>query len=95
MARTVGIRFRQAGKIFYYDAGDLELQVSNYVVVETAHGLSVGRVVIAPDQVITQEGIQADDLKPVLRQASPEDVERSDEMKQMLRAAILRQQGRY
>jgi cell fate regulator YaaT (PSP1 superfamily) len=90
MARTVGIRFRQAGKIFYYDAGDLELQVSNYVVVETAHGLSVGRVVIAPDQVISQEGIHQDDLKPVLRLATADDVERSDEMKQRAADAVLR-----
>ena len=38
MANPAGIRFRQAGKIFYYDAGDLELHSSAYVVVETAHG---------------------------------------------------------
>ncbi|HLF79981.1 MAG TPA: regulatory iron-sulfur-containing complex subunit RicT [Dehalococcoidia bacterium] len=94
MARTVGIRFRQAGKIFYYDAGDIELNVSNYVVVETAHGLSVGRVVIAPDQVITQEGVNSSELKPVLRIATPEDVERADQMKARATEAVIRAKGK-
>ncbi len=52
MARTTGVRLRQAGKIFYYDAGELDLQVGEYVVVDTSHGVAVGRVVIALDQVI-------------------------------------------
>ncbi len=78
MSDTVGIRFRQAGKIFYYDAGDFELQLSNYVVVETSHGLAVGRVVITPEQVIANEATTGDDLKPVLRLATTEDVEAFD-----------------
>ncbi len=78
MADTVGIRFRQAGKIFYYDAVDFELQLSNYVVVETSHGRAVGRVVITPDQVIANEATTGDDLKPVLRLATTEDVEAFD-----------------
>jgi cell fate regulator YaaT (PSP1 superfamily) len=94
MARTVGIRFRQAGKVFYYDAKGLELEVSNYVVVETAHGLAVGRVVIAPDQVISQEGVNVHDLKPVLRLATPEDVERADEMKGRASEAVMRAKGK-
>jgi cell fate regulator YaaT (PSP1 superfamily) len=82
MSRTVGIRFKQAGKIFYYDAGDLELEVNNYVVVDTAHGHAVGRVIIAPDQVIANESSSVDDMKPVLRLATQEDFERDEEMKQ-------------
>jgi cell fate regulator YaaT (PSP1 superfamily) len=80
MARPAGIRFRQAGKIFYYDAGDLELHTSAYVVVETAHGASVGRVVISPDQFISSEGINESELKPILRLATEEDVEHHEAM---------------
>jgi cell fate regulator YaaT (PSP1 superfamily) len=80
MARPAGIRFRQAGKIFYYDAGDLELHTSAYVVVETAHGAAVGRVVISPDQFVSSEGINENDLKPILRAATEEDVEQHEAM---------------
>jgi cell fate regulator YaaT (PSP1 superfamily) len=80
MARPAGIRFRQAGKIFYYDAGDLELHSSAYVVVETAHGMAVGRVVIAPDQFVATEGINENDIKPIVRLATEEDVEQNEAM---------------
>jgi cell fate regulator YaaT (PSP1 superfamily) len=89
MTRTVGVRFRQAGKIFYYDARDFELEVGNYVVVDSAHGLAAGRVVIAPDQVIANEASSADDLKPVLRVATTEDMERMHEMEQRAADALL------
>src|SRR3712207_7947025 len=55
--------------------------VSAYVVVETAHGTAVGRVVIAPDQVIASDGINEADLKPILRLATEEDVERHEGMR--------------
>jgi len=89
MARTAGVRFRQAGRIFYYDGGDLELEVGTYVVAESAHGLEVGRVVIAPDQVIANEASQGE-LKPLLRIATPADVEKSEAMKEKARDALHR-----
>ena len=88
MASTVGIRFRQAGKIFYYDSDDFEMQISNYVVVDTSHGLSVGRVVITPDQVIANEATKGDDLKPVLRLATPEDVEAFDAAQEKAKESV-------
>jgi cell fate regulator YaaT (PSP1 superfamily) len=88
MARTAGVRFRQAGKIFYYDAQDFELEVGSYVVVDSAHGLAVGRVVIAPDQVIANEASTASELKPVLRIATDDDVERMEEMKEAASNAL-------
>ncbi len=75
----VGIRFKEAGKVYYFDASGLELDVGNYVVVETPHGQEVGRVVIAPDQVIVSEIKET--LKPVRRLAQPEDLERAEERK--------------
>ena len=75
----VGVRFHEAGKVYYYDAGEHDLDVGNYVVVETSHGLEIGRVVISPDQVIGSEIREA--LKPVVRIATPEDLARSRELK--------------
>ena len=76
----VGIRFKEAGKIYYFGAGSMELDVSNYVVVETSHGQEVGRVVISPEQVIVSEIKES--LKPIIRQAEPEDLERAAELKE-------------
>lgn len=89
MARTVGVRFRQAGKIFYYDALDFEMEAGSYVVVDSAHGTAVGRVVVAPDQVIANESSGADAPKPVLRIATPEDIERMEEMREKAHDALL------
>ncbi len=88
MARTVGVRFRQAGKVFYYDALDFELVVGDYVVVDSAHGLAVGRVMISPDQVISNESSNNGEMKPVLRIATAEDVERGDEMRDKAHDAL-------
>ena len=89
MARTVGVRFRQAGKIFYYDALDFEMEVGSYVIVDSAHGVAAGRVVIAPEQVIVNEASTAGDLKPVLRPATPDDIERMHEMEGRAHDALL------
>src|SRR5436309_833470 len=80
MANLCGVRFKQAGKVFYFDAGDFELDVGAYVVAETVQGLALGRVVIAPGQVIENE--VRDELKPLLRVATQEDVERADALKE-------------
>ena len=92
--RTAGIRFRQAGKIYYYDAGNLEMQPGMYVVVETSHGLAVGRVVVAPDQVIANESSGVDDQKVILRLATPEDIEQSEAMRAKANEAVLKTKER-
>ena len=76
----VGVRFKEAGKIYYYDAGQFSLDVGNYAVVETSHGLEIGRVVIAPDQVIASEIKES--LKPILRVATPDDLKHWSELKE-------------
>ncbi|MDP3769280.1 MAG: stage 0 sporulation family protein, partial [Dehalococcoidia bacterium] len=75
----VGVRFKEAGKVYYFDAGGLELDVGTYVVVGTSHGQEVGRVVISPEQVIASEIKES--LKPILRRAEPEDLEKAEELK--------------
>ena len=68
----VGVRFRRAGEVFYFDSGELDLDVEDEVVVETEKGLELVRVVIAPKQVMYSE--LEGPLKPVLRKANPEDL---------------------
>lgn len=77
--RIAGIRFRNAGKVFYFHAAGLRLEPGEYVVVESARGPELGKVVIAPDQVIVNE-LNLDDLKPILRLATDDDVHRHDSL---------------
>jgi cell fate regulator YaaT (PSP1 superfamily) len=83
----VGIRFKEAGRIYYFDARGFELDVGNYVVVDTSHGKEVGRVVVSPSQVIASEIKES--LKPILRIATPEDLERAAELKKRAREQLL------
>lgn len=70
---VVGVRFRRAGKIYHFDAGDLELGVGDYVVVETARGLECGQVVVGPRRVAVEE-LQPP-VRRVVRLAREEDLE--------------------
>jgi len=74
MPEVVGVRFKQAGRVYYFDAGSIPLKVNDLVVVKTSHGLELGRVVISPDQGLRSEIKET--LKPVLRKAQAEDIER-------------------
>jgi len=77
MAEIVGVRFKKAGRIYYFDAAGIDLEVNDRVVVETTHGLELGYVVISPKQVLVNE-ITAP-LKPVVRKAEEEDIKRAQE----------------
>ncbi len=68
---VVGVRFKQAGKIYYFNPGDIPLELDDKAIVETARGLEYGRVVIAP-RLMGQEAI-VQPLKDVVRKATPED----------------------
>src|SRR5262249_58459596 len=74
--RAVGVRFRPAGRIYYYNPAGFELKVGQWVIVESAKGMECGRVVIAPRQIETAE-LNGEGLKPVQRLAS------GDELRQM------------
>lgn len=51
MYDVVGVRFKKAGKIYYFDPGDLSIQKGDFVIVETVRGVEYGKVVIARKQV--------------------------------------------
>ena len=86
MAEVVGVRFREAGKIYYFEGGEHSLPVGTYVVVETSHGQEVGRVVVSPDQVISSE--IKEPLKPVIRVAGPEDLQKTESLRTQAREKL-------
>ena len=77
MAKVVGVRFRNVGKIYYFDPKDFEIGVKDHVIVETARGLEYGRVVMGPKDVKDKEVVHP--LKEVIRKAAPEDDEKEAE----------------
>ena len=85
--KIVGIRFRKAGRVYYFDPTDIDLEISDYVIVETSRGLELGRVVIAPRQVLANE--ITGPLKPVKRKAEPDDVERVQELEEKAEEALI------
>jgi len=72
----VGIRFRPAGRIYYFDPQEASYTTGQYVIVETVRGVEAGRVVIASKKI--RESDLSDPLKPVVRLAS------EDELRMML-----------
>ena len=68
MPKVVGIRFKPATKIYYFDPQDHDLKAGSYVVVETTRGKELGRVVIPPSEVPPDEVVGQ--LKPIERVAT-------------------------
>ncbi len=73
MTTIVGVRFRRAGKIYYFDPTGFEISNGDSVIVETARGVEYGKVVLAPREVEDEKVIQP--LKPIMRKVTPEDEE--------------------
>lgn len=71
MITVIGVRFKKAGKIYYFDPGDIEVETGNHVIVETARGVEYGECVIGKRDIPENEIVSP--LKPVLRIASQED----------------------
>ncbi len=86
MSEIVGVRFHQAGKVYYFDAADNEVEVGDYVVVETSRGQELGKVVISPKQVLFSDITES--LKPVVRKAQAEDVEHAQQQQERSREAL-------
>ena len=71
MIKVIGVRFRDNGKIYYFSAGDLNVETGNNVIVETARGVEFGKVVLGNREVEEEKIVSA--LKPVIRIATEED----------------------
>lgn len=71
MNSIVGVRFKAAGKIYYFDPKDFAVQENQAVIVETVRGLEYGEVVVIKEDVPEEE--LKHPLKPVIRLATPDD----------------------
>ena len=73
MAEVIGVRFKEVGKVYYFAPGEHKLSIDDMVIVETARGVECGTVAlenkIVPDESLTSP------LKPLIRIATPEDLE--------------------
>ncbi|WP_040209926.1 PSP1 domain-containing protein [Clostridium polynesiense] len=77
MITVVGVRFKKAGKIYYFAPADLNVHQGDYVIVETARGIEFGECVIGPKEITEKEIVSP--LKNVLRVAGEEDTEKHQE----------------
>ena len=71
MIKIVGVRFKNAGKVYYFDPVDFDIEKDMDVVVETARGLEFGKVVVGPREMDEEELATA--LKPIIRIATEDD----------------------
>ena len=71
MSLVVGVRFTDAGKLYYYDPGDMALNLGDCVLVETARGLELGEIVLGPREV-ADTGVTSS-LRKVVKRADEKD----------------------
>ncbi len=86
MTRVIGVRFRPAGKIYFFAPGNLEIKTGDKVIVETARGVEFGSVVSEPKDV-EDERITLP-LKPVIRVATQEDKQKEDKNREKEKEAF-------
>ena len=72
MITVIGVRFKKAGKIYYFNPGDLDIKKGDFVVVETARGIEFGECVVGKKEL--REGEIVAPLKNVIRKALDEDI---------------------
>ena len=86
MIKIVGVRFRTAGKVYYFGPKNLDLKIGDRVIVETARGVEMGTVAVAPKEVPDDEVVQP--LKTVQRIATEEDFKRAEKNKEKEKEAF-------
>lgn len=73
MIQVIGVRFRKAGKVYFFDPAGMEIKTGDHVIVETARGIEFGHVVLGNREVEERKVVQP--LKPVIRMANKNDEE--------------------
>ena len=86
MVKVVGIRFRNAGQLYYFGPGKLQLKAGLHVIVETARGVEMGTVMTDPREVSEESVVQP--LKPVIRIATEQDEKQAEKNRQKEKEAF-------
>lgn len=79
MAQVIGVRFKEIGKIYYFDPANNKIEKNQFVIVETTRGVECGIVAIANKEISDEE--IAKPLKPVLKIATQQDLEQVEQNK--------------
>lgn len=77
MANVVGVRFKDVGKVYYFDPVGMEFELDERVIVETVRGLECGEIAIEPKDVSDSEIVKP--LKKIIRKATAEDIKKLEE----------------
>ena len=80
MTGIIGLRFKEVGKIYYFDANNKKFEINDFAIVETAHGLNCGKVVTVKKHF--SDNGAAKELKKVVRKAEFKDIERLEKLKE-------------
>ena len=86
MTRVIGVRFRPAGKIYFFAPGKYEVKTGDKVIVETARGVEFGSVVTGPKEI--EDGKITQPLKSVIRIATQEDIYKEEKNREKEKEAF-------
>ncbi len=86
MANVIGVRFKKAYKVYYFDPRDIEFEIGDGVIVETIRGIEYGTVVIEKKDVAENDIIKP--LKPIIRKADTKDMEKLNTNQEKERTAF-------
>lgn len=86
MIKVIGVRFRPAGKVYYFSPGEMQIHTGDHVIVETARGVEYGHVVIGTKEVEDEKVVQP--LKPVIRIATRKDDQQTEENREKEKEAF-------
>jgi len=86
MIKVIGVRFKKAGKIYYFSPTELPIKKENYVIVETARGVEFGECVIGIKEIKEEEIVSP--LKSVIRIADEKDINKHKENKDKEKEAL-------
>ncbi|MCH5303222.1 MAG: stage 0 sporulation family protein [Ruminococcus sp.] len=86
MAEVIGVRFKEVGKIYYFDPKDIKLNTGDTVIVETARGIECGKVALANKNIPDEEIVHP--LKPLIRKANDNDLSHIEENKKREKEAF-------
>ena len=77
MANVVGVRFKDVGKVYYFDPVGMDFELDEKVIVETVRGVECGEIAIEPKEVSDSEIVKP--LKKIIRKATAEDIKKLEE----------------
>ena len=86
MAEVIGVRFKEVGKVYYFDPDNKKLNIGDTVIVETARGIECGR--IAMENKVVEDNDIVHPLKKLIRKATKEDFKRLEENKRKEKEAL-------